>query len=164
MLSGCFEIKKLLMLLFYSMAHMQHQTKRISRLETREQNITRMNRWIHSFVVFAFFIVLVECGERWQCQHSNTPSAVVVTELYERGTAHALKHLNLSCRLAYSSLTFVNNQLQLQKIALTIINQLVTKGINTEYSNLGAYYVLGALTLVNDQAAIALPWLFQSVS
>jgi len=29
---------------------------------------------------------------------------------------------------------------------------------------LGAYYVLGALTLVNPNAAAALPWLFQSVA
>lgn len=57
-----------------------------------------------------------------------------------------------------------NNLLQLQKIALTIINQLVNKGINRDFSNLGAYYVLGALTLVNEHAATALPWLFQSVS
>mgnify|MGYP001227693371 FL=1 len=56
------------------------------------------------------------------------------------------------------------NYIQLQKIALIIINQLITKGISQEYSNLGAYYVLGALTLVSEPAAIALPWLYQSVS
>ena len=56
------------------------------------------------------------------------------------------------------------NYIQLQKNALLIIKQLITRGISREYSNLGAYYVLGALTLVSDPAAIALPWLYQSVS
>ena len=53
---------------------------------------------------------------------------------------------------------------QLQKNALLIINQLITKGISKEHCTLGASYVLCALTLVSEPAAIALPWLFQSVS
>ena len=34
--------------------------------------------------------------------NSITSSAVVVTELYERGAAHALNHSSVSCRLACS--------------------------------------------------------------
>ena len=56
------------------------------------------------------------------------------------------------------------NYIQLQKNALTIINQLITKGVSQEHCNLGASYVLCALTLVNEAAANALPWLYQSVS
>jgi len=56
------------------------------------------------------------------------------------------------------------NFIQLQKNALTIINQLISKGASQEHCNLGASYVLCALTLVNEQAAEALPWLYQSVS
>ena len=56
------------------------------------------------------------------------------------------------------------NFIQLQKNALTIINQLISKGVSQEHCNLGASYVLCALTLVNEQAAEALPWLYQSVS
>ena len=33
-----------------------------------------------------------------------------------------------------------------------------------EHKALGAYYVLGALTIVNETAATSLPWLFQSFS
>lgn len=49
-------------------------------------------------------------------------------------------------------------------VVLTILEKLVNTGIDTDSKTLGAYYVLGALTLVNEQAASALPWLFQSVS
>ncbi len=52
----------------------------------------------------------------------------------------------------------------LQKISLSIIEQFIKKGINRESSNLGASYVLCALTLNNNDAANALPWLYQSVA
>jgi hypothetical protein len=41
---------------------------------------------------------------------------------------------------------------------------MVKTGINNDFKTLGAYYVLGALCLVNQNAANSLPWLFQSVS
>ena len=47
---------------------------------------------------------------------------------------------------------------------LSIIKQFITKGTSPEYCNLGSYYVLGALTLVSDPAALSLPWLFQSLT
>jgi hypothetical protein len=49
------------------------------------------------------------------------------------------------------------------EIALEIIEKLVRSGINTDSRCLGANFVLCALTLVSPPAAIALPWLFQSV-
>ena len=36
-------------------------------------------------------------------------------------------------------------------------------GTTDDYRNLGASYILTALTLVNNEAAVALPWLYQSV-
>jgi hypothetical protein len=50
-----------------------------------------------------------------------------------------------------------------QDIALTNMEMLVRGGINRDSQCLGANFVLCALTLVNSEAAIALPWLFQSV-
>ena len=52
----------------------------------------------------------------------------------------------------------------LQHFTLTIIENLVNTGINEESKKLGAYYVLCSLTLVNHEAAIALPWLYQAVA
>jgi len=50
-----------------------------------------------------------------------------------------------------------------QDVALTIMAMLIRDGINQDSRSLGANYVLCALTLVNPEAAIALPWLYHSV-
>lgn len=54
--------------------------------------------------------------------------------------------------------------LQLKMIFVKIIENFINKGINESSSSLGAMYVLSAVTLVNNDAAEALPWLFQSVA
>jgi DNA-binding Lrp family transcriptional regulator len=46
---------------------------------------------------------------------------------------------------------------------LDVLEKLVNSGINHDSKSLGAYYVLAALTLVNETAAAALPWLYESV-
>jgi hypothetical protein len=46
---------------------------------------------------------------------------------------------------------------------LTILENFVNSGINNESRRLGAYYVLGALTLVSEDAATSLPWLYDAV-
>ena len=53
---------------------------------------------------------------------------------------------------------------EVRKAVLTCLEKMVVTGIDKDSKCLGAYYVLGALTLVNDDAATALPWLFQAVS
>ena len=52
---------------------------------------------------------------------------------------------------------------ELRKIAVGVSENLVYYGIHNDDKNLGAYYVLSALTLQNSEAANALPWLYQSV-
>ena len=52
----------------------------------------------------------------------------------------------------------------LKKLAVSIMERLVNKGINDSSRSLGANYVLCALTLVNIDVANALPWLYQSVA
>lgn len=51
-----------------------------------------------------------------------------------------------------------------QYYTLDIINNFITKGNSQDDKSLGAFYVLSALTLVNNDAAHALPWLYESVS
>ena len=48
--------------------------------------------------------------------------------------------------------------------ALDIMEKLVNSGVDTDSRSLGSCYVLGALTLVSDDAAVAMPWLYQSFS
>jgi hypothetical protein len=45
---------------------------------------------------------------------------------------------------------------------ITIIENFVTKGVDTQSKSLGAFYCLGALTIVSNDAAQALPWLYES--
>lgn len=58
----------------------------------------------------------------------------------------------------------VNNSLyELRKSSTLICENLVYYGIHNDDRNLGAYYILSALTLQSSEAANALPWLYQSV-
>jgi hypothetical protein len=65
------------------------------------------------------------------------------------------------------SIQYVNTEQNLwnvKKVLLEVIDTFVNSGIDKDSKALGAYYVLGALTLVNEEAATSLPWLFQSVN
>ena len=55
------------------------------------------------------------------------------------------------------------SQNQILKLILPSLEQLVKTGINRDARVLGTYYILSALTLVNNSAAEAMPWLYQSV-
>ena len=51
---------------------------------------------------------------------------------------------------------------EIHKHFINIFNNLLTKVVDSNYQSLGAYYILGALTIVNTDAANALPWLYES--
>ena len=52
----------------------------------------------------------------------------------------------------------------IKKSVVTIIEEFITKGINNDSKSLGCYYILSCLTLVNESAAEALPWLYESIN
>ena len=52
----------------------------------------------------------------------------------------------------------------IREYILNILEKLVLSGIDKDSKCLGAYYVLGALTLVSTDAAHALPWLYQALT
>jgi hypothetical protein len=56
-----------------------------------------------------------------------------------------------------------SNKIQLQIKSLKLFDKLITSGIDDNSKSLGAFYILGALTLVNQNASAALPWLYESV-
>ena len=47
---------------------------------------------------------------------------------------------------------------------MNCMERMVYNGINNSSKNLGALYILSALTLVNQEAALSLPWLYESVN
>jgi hypothetical protein len=54
------------------------------------------------------------------------------------------------------------SDIELREIVLNVFENFVYRGINRDAQCLGAFYVLGSLTLVSTVAAEALPWLYQS--
>jgi hypothetical protein len=50
----------------------------------------------------------------------------------------------------------------IQKKMIELMEKFVNSGVDSDSRALGAFYVLGALTLVNTDAANSLPWLFSS--
>lgn len=50
----------------------------------------------------------------------------------------------------------------IQQLILPVLEKLVNTGMDTDSKSLGAFYVLGALTIVNPAAALSIPWLYQS--
>lgn len=67
---------------------------------------------------------------------------------------------NVNIQYMYSE----NNMNNVKKMVLEVLENLVNTGLDNDAKSLGAFYVLGSLTLVNEEAAQALPWLFQSLS
>ena len=65
---------------------------------------------------------------------------------------------NLSIQYVHTEPSMIN----VKKVILEVLEKFVNTGINNDSKALGAYYILGALTLVNSEAAISLPWLFHS--
>jgi len=68
--------------------------------------------------------------------------------------------INLSMHYIYTESNISN----VKKVILEVMEKLINNGIDKDSKSLGAYYILGALTLVNEAAALSLPWLFQSFS
>lgn len=61
---------------------------------------------------------------------------------------------------------YVNHEpvlVNVKRHIIEIMEKMINSGVDRDSKSLGAYYVLGALTLVNQNAAIALPWLYQSL-
>jgi hypothetical protein len=73
-------------------------------------------------------------------------------------------HGNPFANLSIQYINVEQNEWNIKKVLLDVIDKLINTGIDKDSRSLGAYYVLGALTLVNQEAATSLPWLFQSVN
>jgi len=54
------------------------------------------------------------------------------------------------------------NMTNVKKVVLELLEKIVNSGVDRDSKALGACYVLGSLTLVNEEAATSIPWLFQS--
>jgi hypothetical protein len=73
-------------------------------------------------------------------------------------------HANPFRNLNMAYIHIEENMWNVKKSVLDVLEKFVNSGIDNDSKSLGSYFVLGALTLVNQDAATSLPWLFQSVS
>lgn len=76
-------------------------------------------------------------------------------------------HLNISPRgnpFRYINIYNLQDETEeeLKIKILNVMEEMIYYGIDTDSKNLGAYYILGALTITNRNAANALPWLFET--
>ena len=71
-------------------------------------------------------------------------------------------HGNPFIHLNFDFIYYEENILTVKKVILEVMEKMVNLGIDNSNKILGCYYVLGALTLVNKNAASAIPWLYQS--
>ncbi len=62
----------------------------------------------------------------------------------------------------FSELFNNSTDLQLKKFILKSVKRLISKGINQESKSLGCFYALGTFTIVCQEAANSLPWLYES--
>jgi hypothetical protein len=65
---------------------------------------------------------------------------------------------------SFNILQTMENFEEVRRHILDVIDKFVNTGIDKDNKCLGAYYVLGALTLVNNDAALTMPWLYQAVT
>jgi hypothetical protein len=64
--------------------------------------------------------------------------------------------------LNYNNLHIMENIDDVRKSILDVLEKFILNGVDKDSKCLGAYYVLGALTLVSIEASISLPWLYQA--
>lgn len=67
---------------------------------------------------------------------------------------------NASVNLSVISLL---NDAEIRTICVSVIDRMVRRGVSREDQCLGAFYVLATLTIVNQDARNALPWLYDAV-
>jgi hypothetical protein len=58
----------------------------------------------------------------------------------------------------------IHNTISFKNDILSLIDDLITKGQDDSFRNMGMIYVLGAFTIVNHNAAASLPWLYETFS
>ena len=109
--------------------------------------------WFNNLSHFKMVVYVRELYDIWvyRAQLSDETKLQIVP-----GNLNPIRHIDLSTIQLNSSYTVKSS-------ILNIIEVLISSGVDESSKSLGAYYCLAALTLVNSEAAEAMPWLYQSV-
>ena len=144
-------------------------------LNNHEEHSCRKKIEIKSFELFQYMDELGNYTDsRWFSSLNRAQLIKFIRELVDIWEYRAQLNMEIKREICfpygnpfrYADLIHLGNlgYISLQKTALSIIEQFIKKGINRDSCNLGTSYILCGLTLVNHEAASALPWLYQSVS
>jgi hypothetical protein len=112
-------------------------------------------------------------NSRWFTSLSNSRLIRMVRELVdiwnyraqltiEKKREICYPHGNPFIRLDMAYLYHTEDQILVKNHVLETLETLVNNGTDNDNKYLGATYVLGAITIVNQEAAGAMPWLYQS--
>ena len=110
--------------------------------------------WFTTLTLYKLFIFIRELADIWNYR-AQIPAETKLNICPPIGDPFRNTDMLIIRQMSYDSL---------QRFSLSCIENLVKMGVNNEYKSLGAIYVLTALTLVSENAATSMPWLYQSVA
>ena len=113
-------------------------------------------KWFNDLTASKLYKFCRELLDIW-CYRAQLPSEIKITICPPIGDPFRNVNINAIQNNAMSLY-------EIKKITLSIIGQMIKSATTRDNQALGAFYVLSALTLVNNDAASAMPWLYQSVS
>jgi len=119
-------------------------------------NYSNVN-WFYSLSKLQLYRLVRELIDIW-----NYRTPLTIETRKEICPPHGNPFINVSLGQLNSYVYQENGDIKLKQSILEILENFVNKGINKDSQCLGAYYVLGALTIVNEEVAQALPWLYQA--
>ena len=161
---------------FKSLIYLSKLFKENIQLEMEEKETLKDNTYSIEYRAITLFHEIDRLGNytnpMWFIELRRHQLLVYTRELYDIWTYRAQLSDQVKNDICPVGNPFNNLQLtelpglnlrELQNIILTLIEHLFKNGINQNSRYLGATYVLCALTLVSQDAAQALPWLYESV-
>jgi hypothetical protein len=110
-------------------------------------------QWFISLNRFQLIKFINELFDIW-CYRANLTPEIKQAICYPSG--------NPFLRLPRHLLREIGDIDEIRRLILDVIEKIVTTGVDKDSKCLGAYYVLGALTLVNQEAANTMPWLYEA--
>lgn len=133
----------------------QHMVVRIFQMLDSLGNYTDM-KWFNELDRRGLIIFLRELYDIW-----NHRTQLSIEKKREICSPYGNPFINININYISDPRIMINS---LKNIVLTIIERFINTGIDRENKILGGYYVLSAFTLVHQEAANALPWLYSSVA
>jgi len=104
----------------------------------------------------------LELYELWNFR-MNLSTSVKMKICHPNGNPFLIENIGHN-QIFITHLVQLNDTEEIKIIILNIIDKMINSGINSESKELGCYIVLGALTLISEEASNSMPYLYDSFS